>query len=224
MNACWTTGWKRLEVTGAIEEALEENTAKFDHFVDTEKTADAINDFCKKKVTNAQRPLLAKIPTKQWRDERRSTQEEWCDREGGQPRAKAEDKRQTHGNFGRLSISLCLANKRHENDRKWILGEQLNQAVKKGEVREAHRRWRMLAGRGIGARRHLSRILAKRQSLDESVKTLEQPIDKDGCHGLRIIFSDMVERMKDPTPSRTAGKFLFSKRRSTETAQARNWM
>ena len=49
MNACWTTGWKRLEVTGAIEEALEENTAKFDHFVDTEKTADAINDFCKKR-------------------------------------------------------------------------------------------------------------------------------------------------------------------------------
>ena len=49
MNACWTTGWKRLDVTGAIEEALEENTAKFDRIVDTEKTADAISDFCKKK-------------------------------------------------------------------------------------------------------------------------------------------------------------------------------
>ena len=41
INACWTNGWKRLEVTGAIAKALEENKAKFDHLVDNVKTADA---------------------------------------------------------------------------------------------------------------------------------------------------------------------------------------
>ena len=41
INACWTNGWKRLEVIGAIVKALEENKAKFDHFVDNLKTADA---------------------------------------------------------------------------------------------------------------------------------------------------------------------------------------
>ena len=55
MQSCWTTGWKRLEVTGAIEEALEENKAKFDHLEETEKTADAIIDFFRKAVTNAAR-------------------------------------------------------------------------------------------------------------------------------------------------------------------------
>ena len=29
---------------GGVKKALEENKAKFDHLVDTEKTADAIND------------------------------------------------------------------------------------------------------------------------------------------------------------------------------------
>ena len=44
-SACWTAGWKTPEVKGAIEKALEENMAKFDHIVDTEKMADATNDF-----------------------------------------------------------------------------------------------------------------------------------------------------------------------------------
>ena len=52
MNACCTAGWKGLEVTGGIE-ALEENKAKFDHLVDTEKTADAIDDFFIVTVTSA---------------------------------------------------------------------------------------------------------------------------------------------------------------------------
>ena len=38
----------------------------------------------------------------------------------------------------RLSISLCMAKRRHEKDRKRILGEQLNDALKKREAREAH--------------------------------------------------------------------------------------
>ena len=39
-------------MTGGIE-ALEENKAKFDHLVDTEKTADAIDDFFIGTVTSA---------------------------------------------------------------------------------------------------------------------------------------------------------------------------
>ena len=90
----------------------------------------------------------------------------------------------------RLSTSLCVAKKRHENDRKRIFGEALNEAVKKREAGEACRLSRMLAGRGMGARRDLSPTLAKRHLLNESVTTPEQPIDKAGCNGLRIIFSD----------------------------------
>ena len=44
MNACWTNGWRRLEVLGAIEEAAKEKKAEFEHLVDSERTADAIND------------------------------------------------------------------------------------------------------------------------------------------------------------------------------------
>ena len=35
MNACITAGWKRLEVVGGFEKALEEHKAKFDRLVDT---------------------------------------------------------------------------------------------------------------------------------------------------------------------------------------------
>ena len=47
----------------------------------------------------------------------------------------------------------------------------------------------------MGARRHLSLILANRHLLDESVKTPEQPIDKAGCNGLRNNYSDEFERV-----------------------------
>ena len=53
MSACVTAGWKRLEVVGGFEKALEEHKAKFDRLVDTLKTADATNDFCIKTVTSA---------------------------------------------------------------------------------------------------------------------------------------------------------------------------
>ena len=46
-------------------------------------------------------------------------------------------------------------------------------------------------------RRHLSSFLAKSQSLDERVKTLERPINEGGCNGLRIIFSKEVDSMKE---------------------------
>ena len=38
------------------EQALQENKAKLDYHVDTEKTADAINDFLIKTVTSAMQP------------------------------------------------------------------------------------------------------------------------------------------------------------------------
>ena len=61
----------------------------------------------------------------------------------------------------RLSINLNLAKKRHEKDRKRILGEHLKEALKKGEAREAHRLSRLQTGRGMGSRRrNLARILA----------------------------------------------------------------
>ena len=60
MNACWTSGWKRPEVMGAIEKkALEENKTHIDHLVDNEKTADAINDFFINAVTSPAQPNLA---------------------------------------------------------------------------------------------------------------------------------------------------------------------
>ena len=56
-------GWvERSEFTAAIEEALEERKAEFDHLVDRETTADAINDLLMKTVPNAARLLLAKRP------------------------------------------------------------------------------------------------------------------------------------------------------------------
>ena len=68
----------------------------------------------------------------------------------------------------------------------------------KGEAREAHRLSMMLTGRGMGTRRKAPIQEARqRKSLDESVKTREQPINKRGCNGLPIIFSDKVERMRE---------------------------
>ena len=53
---------------------------------------------------------------------------------------------------------------------------------------------------GMGARRrHLSRIPAIRQCSEETAK-LEEPINKGGCNGLRILFSDEVKSMKDLIP------------------------
>ena len=105
-------GWKRPEVIGAVEQTLEENKAKFDHLVDTEKTAKAINDCFIKTMTSAARPFLAKDTKRRTglgdqkpctsdetvnakeRGKRRCEQKKKCDHEGGEPRAKAQDERQ----------------------------------------------------------------------------------------------------------------------------------
>ena len=147
----------------------------------------------------------------------------------------------------RLSNNLSVAEITHEKDRPRILGEQLNEALKKGEAREAHRLSRFLAGRRMGARRIFTRILATRQCSEERARTLEQPIDKGGCHGLRIIFHNEVESIKERSDlifvdqnvmlqghafnlrcgSLGTGEpedSCFSERRSTKTAKARDWI
>ena len=70
-NACWMTGWKRPEVIGALEEALQEKKAEFDRLVDSEKTPDSINDIFMETVKEAVQPSLAARP----KDE-----EEWVTR------------------------------------------------------------------------------------------------------------------------------------------------
>ena len=100
-------------MTGAIEKTLEDNKAKFDHLVDNEKTADVTNVFLCTRVTSAGQPLLARrlkdeeewlirsraqvteLP-KRRRDERElAKKKKERDHQGGEPRAKAEDERQT---------------------------------------------------------------------------------------------------------------------------------
>ena len=70
----------------------------------------------------------------------------------------------------------------HEKDSKRILGEQLNDGQKKGESGEAHRLSRVLAGRGMGARRgNLTRILAARQCSEEKQQLWSSPLTKAGA-------------------------------------------
>ena len=129
---------------------------------------------------------------------RRGEQKKECDQEGGEPRAKAQDERQI-GRTNNASLDQSKRDKKEARERQETnLREQLNDAQKKGEAREAHRLSRMVAGRGMGARRrHQPRIPAIRQCLEEGVKTLEQPINKGGCSGLLITFSDDVECMQE---------------------------
>ena len=56
MNACWTAKLNRLEATGAIEKA----------FVETEKTADVINDFFTKTVTGVASPREQQVSAASW--------------------------------------------------------------------------------------------------------------------------------------------------------------
>ena len=103
------------------------------------------------------------------------------------------------GRIRRLSLCQNLA-KKLEKDRTRILGEQLNDALKNEDAREACRLSRTLPGRGMGARRrHVARDTCSETIRCSWVraKTSEQPIDQGGCNGLRIIFSNEVESMKE---------------------------
>ena len=68
-----------------------------------------------------------------------------------------------------------------------MLSERLNEAAKRGEFHEAHRLARLLAGRGLGARRRKLGALPVSQ-----VRTEEraQTILKCDCAGVRINFAD----------------------------------
>ena len=69
INACRTAGCNSPEVIGCVEQALEENKAKFGYSVGTEKTADATNDVFIKTVTSVVKPFLARM---------RKDEEEWA--------------------------------------------------------------------------------------------------------------------------------------------------
>ena len=173
-------------MTGAIEKALEENKAKLEHLVDNEKTADAINDSFIQSVTSAAQPFLAQKTqdeedwviccraqvtklSKQRRDEREEANK---GRGAIMKLENPEQKRRMNEGLTeeirRLSINQNVAKKKHEKDRKRVFGEQLNDALRKGEAREPHRLSRMLAGRGMGARRrHHAETPATRQCSEE---------------------------------------------------------
>ena len=65
--------------------------------------------------------------------------------------------------------------------------------LKKREVLESQRIKRCSARRGLGARRRKLGTPTERQCAEERAKTLEQAIDKCGCHCLRVAFRDEVE-------------------------------
>ena len=53
MSVRRVNGWKRPDVIMALEEALQERKAEFDRLVDSEKTADSVNDFFMEAVKEA---------------------------------------------------------------------------------------------------------------------------------------------------------------------------
>ena len=69
INACRTAGCNSPEVIGCVEQALEENKAKFGYSVGTEKTVDATHDVFIKTVTSGVKPFLARM---------RKDEEEWA--------------------------------------------------------------------------------------------------------------------------------------------------
>ena len=120
-------GWKRPEVTGALGKALQNKTAEFDRLVDSEKTADLINDFFTETVKEAVQHLLIKRP--------KNEEEAWVIRsraavtkllkqsiyerekarkkvgvtlECGRPSAKLQAKKRLPEKIRRLSVTLCF--------------------------------------------------------------------------------------------------------------------
>ena len=123
---------RRVE-TRRSKKRFMKRRAEFDRLVESEKTADSINDFFMETVKEAVRPLLARRPRneeewvirspaevttllKQRRDEM-----EKAHTEGGRDREFERNYSLERGpteKIRRLSVTLSLANKRLENDRK----------------------------------------------------------------------------------------------------------
>ena len=133
-------------------------------------------------MTSAAQPFLAQKTqdeedcaqvtklSKQRRDEREeANKERGAITKLGKPEQKRRMNEGLTEEIRRLSINLFVdKKKRHEKDRKRVFGEQLNDALRKGEARKPHRLSRMLAGRGMGARRrHHAKTPATRQCSEE---------------------------------------------------------
>ena len=116
---------------GFSEEAVQEKKAEFDHLVDSERTADAINDFFIKKGRTRRdlcwpkgakdeeewvirsRAQVMKLP-KQRRKEREDAQSKSsATAKAGNPEQKLTIHDKLTKNIRRLSISPCVAKKRH---------------------------------------------------------------------------------------------------------------
>ena len=127
-------------------------------------------------------------------------QEKGCDREGGEPHA-AEDKRQTPGKTRRLSISLCLVKKRGTKKIENESSASSSTMRQRKENLEKHIDCRgCWQDEGFGSEKKglVQDTRKKDTSLDERLKKfLSSPSTTGGCHGLRIIFSDAVERMTE---------------------------
>ena len=167
-NASWMNGWKRPEVTGALCEAFQENKAEFDRLVDSEKTIYSINDFFMEAVKEAVQPFLAKRP----KDE-----EEWVIRSQAEVTTllkQRKDEREGAHKKGGVTANVggsqrnCRLGKR-PTEKIWRLSVTLVLGQKVA--------WRILAGQAMGTRRrHLSRLPANRQSLEERAQTPSNPL------------------------------------------------
>ena len=126
-----------------VEKARAKNKTKFDYLVHTEWTANAINDVFIKTVTSAMKSFAAKrqedgeecvvrnrAQASKRPKQRRKRESEWNKRDTimkmriREQRCRVNDSL-TEG-MRRFAISLNLAKKRHEKDRKRVLGEQLD--------------------------------------------------------------------------------------------------
>ena len=114
----------------------------------------------------------------------------------------------------RGDVGLRLAKRRHEMDRKRMLSEQLNETAKRGEFQEAHWLARLLAGRGSGAGRRKPGA-ASRLRTEERAQALQLSYLNGGLAGLRINFSDEVEKLKqlsDPSCKRPKSRTQILKK------------
>ena len=136
-----------------------------------------------------------------------------------------------------MDSAPCCQSKRdreitHEKDRPQILGEQLNEVLKKGEAREAHRLSRFLAPSSspstkVGAMdcESFSALKSKASKNDRTSFLVDQNAMLQGhrdwtCLQSRCGSSGTGERLLWSIPAELLKIPVFSERRSTKTAKA----
>ena len=108
----------------------------------------------------------------------------------------------------RISVTLRLAKRRYEKDKKRILSEQLSEAATREEFHDAQGMARLLTGRGPGARRRvLGALPASRLHTEERAQTpaatnpvnFAQEVEKmsQQCDPVVVYQSAMILRTRD---------------------------